>query len=650
MKTVRIDRRKHLAEQPTTELLALRRFAMHWRSPLGLTLTLALVIALVLVIQPRATNAAASRDWTASAGTGRYLGSRLGIGAGHSCFVPADGSVRCWGLNDFGQLGTGSTGGSSSSPVQVRQETGLTNAVAVAGGARHTCALRADGRVFCWGRNRDGELGIGSTGQTFNLPLPVSDATGLSDAVAVAAGAGGTHTCALRANGLVFCWGNNSTGQLGDGSLVDSNTPVQVTTSTGLINAVALSAGTKHTCASRTDGRVFCWGNNDAGQLGDGTSGGFSNTPVLVGGLTGGAFISLATGGAHTCAIRVDGTILYGTVFCWGDNSGGQLGNPNVAPAGINRPALVPFLTDAVSVTAGPGHTCATQVTGRVACWGANSQGQVGNGTLVNQPRPFAVSTGLSNVVAVGGGFRHTCASRADGGVFCWGRGAEGQLGSDIGSSTIPVRVTSIAGSISATMVVAGLSTTCAIRADGTAACWGENSFGKVGNGTAFNLQPLPVPVLTNVVGIGPLGPEKLKLTNTVALALGGSHTCALRADGDVFCWGLNSDGQLGIGTTGTSFLDVAPVDTPALTNAVAVTAGGDHTCALRADGRVFCWGSNASGQLGNGSSGGFSAGAVAVSTATGLTNVVAVAAGNRHNCALRADGRVFCWGRNSED
>src|SRR5207247_2572213 len=149
MKTVRIDRRKHLAEQPTTELLALRRFAMHWRSPLGLTLTLALVIALVLVIQPRATNAAASRDWTASAGTGRYLGSRLGIVACHSCFFPADGSVRCWCLNDFVQLGTGSTGGSSSSPVQVRQETGLTNAVAVAVGARHTCALRADGRVFC---------------------------------------------------------------------------------------------------------------------------------------------------------------------------------------------------------------------------------------------------------------------------------------------------------------------------------------------------------------------------------------------------------------------------------------------------------------------------------------------------------------------
>jgi len=234
----------------------------------------------------------------------------------HACALLGDHSMRCWGRNVDGQLGDGTRApldcvpGScgSSTPMRV---VGITSADAITAGAYHTCALLSDRTVQCWGRNDDGQLGDG-TWSSSSTPARVGGLTGVA-----AVSGGGYHTCALLGDGTVRCWGRNTEGQLGDGTTAGSLTPVQVV---GITGAVAVSGGYEHTCALLGDGTVRCWGRNAEGQLGDGTRTG-SSTPVRVVGITGAVAV---TGGwwHHTCALLRDGT-----AQCWGQNDFGQLGN-----------------------------------------------------------------------------------------------------------------------------------------------------------------------------------------------------------------------------------------------------------------------------------------------------------------------------------
>ena len=231
-------------------------------------------------------------------------------GGGHTCAVTTDGVVRCWGLNEFGQLGDGTTTNRSLPVGVVGGEPG---AQAVALGAAHTCALSAGGAVTCWGRNEFGQLGDGTT---TDRATPVA-VVGLGSGVQ-ALTSWGEHTCALSIGGSVRCWGKNESGQLGDGTTSNRATPVSV----GGLDAGAevIAAGASHTCALRSEGAVTCWGGNDAGQLGDGTTTKRS-APVAVVGL-GSGVRALAPGGYHTCALTAEGS-----VACWGHNNFGQLGD-----------------------------------------------------------------------------------------------------------------------------------------------------------------------------------------------------------------------------------------------------------------------------------------------------------------------------------
>jgi Alpha-tubulin suppressor and related RCC1 domain-containing proteins len=369
----------------------------------------------------------------------------------------------------------------------------------------HTCALLEDGRVACWGYNGYGQLGVGDTTNRAT-PVLVKDFTNTSVLTnAVAIGVGRLHTCALLANGSIACWGYNYYGQLGVGDTTNRVTPVLVSNiGTTLPRAVAVATGSMYTCALLENGRVACWGSNNKGQLGVGDT---TNrvTPVLVSniGTTLPKAIAISAGGEHICAL-----LASGSVACWGKNVYGQLGvgdtNDRYTPVIVAN--IGTTLPKAIAIAVGEDHTCALLEDGRVACWGDNYYGQLGDGTTTRRTTPVLVSnigTTLPKAVAIAAGRGHTCALLEDGRVACWGKNAEGQLG--VGDTTdrkTPVIVNNIGTTLPKAVAIAIVDLhTCALLEDGRVACWGYNYYGQLGDGTTTNRN---TPVI--VKGIGGTG------------------------------------------------------------------------------------------------------------------------------------------------
>jgi len=328
----------------------------------------------------------------------------------HTCALLSSGAVKCWGDNYLGQLGDGSWT-DSSVPVDV---IGITDAIGISAGDYHTCAVLSSGAVNCWGYNAWGQLGDGS----------------ISDAISISAGAG--HTCALLSSGAVKCWGANEVGQLGDGSTVDSSVPVDVV---GISDAISIFAGRYHTCAVLSSRTVKCWGDNGFYQLGDGSYNGYSLVPVEVVGISNA--ISISAGENHTCAL-----LSSGAVKCWGDNRAGQLGDGSTVDS--NVPVDVVGITDAISISAGHWHTCALLSSGAVKCWGANWAGQLGDGSNTDSLVPVDV-VGITDAISISAGYYHTCALLSSRAVKCWGKNGNGQLGDGSNNdSNVPVDVVGI--------------------------------------------------------------------------------------------------------------------------------------------------------------------------------------------------------------
>ena len=338
---------------------------------------------------------------------------KVAAGWGHSCTVNGKGHVKCWGSNKYGQLGDGTHTGKRA-PVDVSGLMMGTKDVTV--GERHTCAVTVAGGLKCWGSNHDFQLGDG-TRQDRVTPVDVAD---LKNEVRTAA-AGEQHTCVLTSGGGVKCWGNNHDGQLGDGTTADKSNPVDVE---GLMNGItAITAGWNHTCALTSSGAAKCWGNNQDGQLGDGTTVARSS-PTEVTGL-GGGVTALAAGGRHTCAL-----IETGALKCWGQNQRGQLGDGTTADRVV--PVNVAELsTGVMALAAGWQHSCALMLNGAIKCWGNNGNGQVGAGNLLLKVTATDVPRISAPAVAVTAGREHTCALLADNAVRCWGDDQQGQLGKD---------------------------------------------------------------------------------------------------------------------------------------------------------------------------------------------------------------------------
>ena len=527
----------------------------------------------------------------------------IAAGSGQTCALTTGGGVKCWGDNMQGQLGDG-TYDDHHRPVGVL---GLASGVqAIATGWYHTCALTTGGGVKCWGA-------IGSE----LVPAPI-DIIGLESGVqAIVAGA--AHNCALTTGGGVKCWGYNEYGQLGDGTTHGSSVPVEVS---GLASSVqAIAAGVVHTCALTIGGEVKCWGHNSSGQLGDGTTTD-RLTPGGVSGLVSGVQ-AISASAHHTCVLTAGGG-----ANCWGQNGYGQLGDGTLIQRSVPAEVVgLSLMSGGQVIAAGERHTCALTTGGGVKCWGYNEYGQLGDGTTHGSSVPVEVSGLASSVQAIAAGAAHTCALTTGGGVKCWGYNGHGQLGDGTThSSSVPVDVSGLSSGVQA--IATGRYHTCALTTGGGVKCWGYNWYGQLGDGTHY---PRRVPV--DVSGLS---------SGVQVIALGDEHTCAVTISGGAKCWGANFSGKLG---DGTHTHRNVPVDVRGLTSGVQDIAGGeDHTCALTADGGVKCWGSNGSGQLGDGTT---FIHLVPVGVSGMASGVKAIATGDEHTCAVLAGGGMKCWGEN---
>lgn len=547
----------------------------------------------------------------------------IAVGGSHTCAILQSGAVKCWGDNSDGQLGIGSPDPSGHSLPEDVPALG-TDTVALAAGGDHACRLNQVGAVECWGDNRFGQLGDGTTTDRYS-PTAVS---GLSQDV-VDIDAGDKHTCAVLASGTLKCWGRNFSGQLGDGTTTDRPSPVIVT---GLGSITSVTVGSGHTCALSTSGQVSCWGDNVTGQLGDDQGCGRS-CPVPVSPIGLGSVASVVAGGLHTCAVTKTGG-----AKCWGSDSNGELGDGSVCESfSCPTPIDVLGLTNNVlALSARSSQTCAVLTDGSAKCWGSNSFGQLGDRTTTERASPVDV-VGLSDGVSqIEMGRFHTCALADE--MKCWGADALGQLGDGINwvirnvplpvCAAAPIGCDALLSNV--TSFSAGGHTTCAVLSGGALNCWGSNFDGAVGDGTTTGR--------TTPVGVSELG------SGVAEVSAGEFHTCARTLAGNIKCWGANRHGQIGNGISGFDEREITPVDVVGISDATAISAGGSHTCSLTAAAAVKCWGLNDDGQVGDGTDTDRTTPVDVFGLAAGVT---AIDAGGDHTCALTDDGGVKCWGDN---
>lgn len=596
--------------------------------------------------------------------------NRPAVSAGgvHGLAVSPGGEVWAWGSNYYGQLGNGANE-DSATPVSVA---GISNAIGIAAGYQFSMALLEDGSVRTWGDNSSGQLGDG-TQTPSNVPV---EPAGLPRIAAVSAG--NYFSAALAADGSVWTWGSNSSGQLGNGTLDNSATPAAVQ---DLYGVVAIAAGGFHCLVLKSDGTVYAWGNNDYGQVGSGNEVQDVMTPVRVPGLSG--IVAVSAGKSFSMALKSDGT-----VWVWGSNTYGQLGNGSTARKiypvqvrslpvtvgiecgyysaravdsdgsvwgwgdnyygglgdGTRTTRLVPIrlslLTDAVQISAGAGFSTVLKTDGSLWSVGYNSAGQIGDGTQTLRSS-FVQVVGEDNLgfldfsapiqegAYVAAGYRHTVVRQADGRVLAWGYSNEdGQLGAppnDLERQFYPIWVAGIGDAIS---VAVGRAHSLALTKDGAVWGWGDNSRGQIGNGSTTDVY---APVMTS------------NLSSVTMIDADGYHSLALRSDGRVFAWGSNSSGQLGTAAGSYSSL---PVQVGSLDSVVAVSAGWAHSLALKSDGTVWGWGDNGEGQLGRDTPSSSST----PLQIPGLSNAVSIAAGAEFSIALMDNGTVFAWGAGHGD
>ncbi|MBI4818873.1 MAG: hypothetical protein HY791_21560 [Deltaproteobacteria bacterium] len=566
----------------------------------------------------------------------------VGVGMDYTCALRADGRVSCWGDNDAGQVG-------GSNPRRVPQPFELSDVDHLrhlAVGADTVCGLDFTGSVICWGENSSGQLGRKES-RSGDPPRPVA---GIDDAVGVAAQ--WSHFCAVRASGEVWCWGGNTGGASNPASSTDVNEPSKVE---GLPPCRQVVTGIGHSCGLTALGEVWCWGGESA-PPGTGTSG---PSPAPVPGLSGA--VELASGSSHLCARLADGSI-----SCWGAGTIGQLGNPERTSSQI--PVRSSLSAYSGRLVAGASASCVLSTSG-ARCLGGSTASHLPSEPLEHLPDD-------TFFVAMGSG-AHACAATKSG-LFCWGRADSGQLGViPIPRQASPVDLPGVTDGRS---VAASRGASCVTRRGGEIVCFGSNrtgffpglasesqpepaSFelevGELAMGASHNCVRTSTPAgaiycwgsnSTGQLGIGTtIDARRPQLVQSqfpaTKLAASELVTCAIFSNGELRCWGSNRYFMLGVSATEEYIIRSSPerVDLPLATH---VAIGAEHGCAVAGTDRgVYCWGENLDGQLGTGSMGR----RPLPDRARDIVGAVEVAAGHRHTCARLDDGSISCWGRNSD-
>ena len=348
-----------------------------------------------------------------TAASGTFIASTITGGDDHTCALTFAGAAYCWGNNDYGQLGDGTEDTNRLTPTAVRGGLKFTS---ISASNDHTCALTSAGVAYCWGENVDGQVGDGTN---TNRLTPTAVRGGLKFRMVIA---GDYHSCGLTTTGAAYCWGENDYGQLGDGT-EDTNRLTPTVVSGGL-KFTSINAGRQHTCALTSAGVAYCWGENDDGQVGDGTDTNRLTPTAVSGGLK---FTSIDAGDSDTCALTS-----AGAAYCWGYDQGGSLGTGVAEDA--NTPQAVIGGHTFISISAGDDHTCGLTTAGAAYCWGYNEDGELGDGTtdFSNAAGPRAVIGNLKFASVMANGHNsgnHSCGITTAGDAYCWGDNGDGALG-----------------------------------------------------------------------------------------------------------------------------------------------------------------------------------------------------------------------------
>ncbi|MGZ9108867.1 MAG: RCC1 domain-containing protein [Micavibrio sp.] len=534
-------------------------------------------------------------DWT-----------QIAVSAGHTCGLKENGRLWCWGSDQNGALGNGAVTGSQLTPYPV---TGVWKYIVAGDG--FTCGIKSDDTAWCWGYDASGQLGDGAGFTNQTSPVAVT-----GGATWKALSAGLLTACGIKTDDTLWCWGDDTRGQLGNGAVTTTNQPAPVIVSGGS-TWKAVDVGGFSVCGIQSDDTLWCWGRNDNGQLGNGTSGADQTVPDPIGA---DAWKRVSVGSIHTCGIKMDNT-----AWCWGHDSGGELGNGGVAGNQLSPSAVAGGYSWKEIASSGGNYynTCAIQTDDSLWCWGDDQRGEIANGaTTGTQTSPVAVSGGgVWTAIGAGDNGDHSCGIKG-GALYCWGVAGGGILGNN---TTDDRSVPTAINDPGPWQDLSARNQSCAIKPDGSLWCWGWNASGQLGDGTSITRQ-----APTAISGGG----------TWKQAGVGYTHSCGIKSDDTLWCWGSNSNGQLGDNSTTQRLVPTA------------INGGGTwkqvdsssaFTCGIKSDDSLWCWGLNANGQLGDNST----TQRLVPTAINGGGTWKRVDVGSDYACGIKSDDTLWCWGLN---